>query len=348
MLSLRKFLWYFLTDGIDCCCYSVPYGLGYPAVKHRHHAKYVVIHEYDDKDNGDKGYYYGPGYVPSYDHDHISNYDADKDKSSYDFDHDHYRFVHNIDDAGKEGPHAHAYTYGGGYKHGTDDADKKSAYKKTNKLPKKFAANKDKGKKYEYTYYDDYSYPTVGFKEDFTQPTAHTHKTLDSTYLKSGGTPSLKIVTPTVATLNTYVPNQATYKASYVGPTVQSFVDTGYYVSPKIIAQPTLVPYKSSHSSTPLNAEFQEYNTRKEHTEGYIHSDDRAPFAYPATHLQSPQYENVKDGIINFAAEIREQFGGDDLEPDKNTLEQFRKEDEEDAKAHAEFVSSIENDHKAF
>lgn len=305
-------------------------------MKHRHHTKYVVIHEYDDKDDGDKGFYDGPSYS------HVSSYDDDKDKNRYDFDHDHYHFVH-FDDGDKDG-HSHSFSYGSGYKHGTDGSDKKAPIKKPSKLPKKYAG-KDKGKKFEYTYYDDYSFPSVGFKEDFTKP-KHTHKSLDSGYeVKSQKTtgPPLKLVAPTKSTLKTYGPTKSSYKTSYVGPTVKS-----YYVSPKAISTPTIVPYKKSHTSTPLNAEFDEYNTRKEHTESYIHSNDKPPFAFPVAHLQSPQYDNVKDGIISFASEIREQFGGDDLEPDKNTLEQFRKEDEEDAKAHAEFVSSIENDHKTF
>lgn len=325
------------------CC-SVPYGVGYPAVKHRHHAKVVVIHEYDDKDGADKGYYYrDPTYV------HIpGSYEADKDKSKYDFDHDHYHYVHNYGDGDKDGLHSHSYTYGTGFNHGADASDKKSAFKKPNKLPKKFTG-KDKGKKFEYSYYDDYSYPTVGFKEDFIKP-KHTHKSLDSGYEvkshKTSGGP-LKLVSPTTATYKTYGPTKTTYKTSYAGPTVKTYVDSGYIVSPKTDL-PTLVPYSKPQPSTPLNAEFQEYNARKTNTEGYILSNDEAPFAYPVTHLQSPQYDSVKDGIVSFAAEIREQFGGDDLEPDKNTLEQFRKEDEEDAKEHAAFVSSIENDHKAF
>lgn len=160
----------------------------------------------------------------------------------------------------------------------------------------------------------------------------------------------LKIVGPTKATLISYGPTQSTYKNSYVGPTVISYVDSAYNVGPKSSVQPTIVPYITkyhSHStSDPLTAEFEEYNARKENTEKYIHGDDK--FAFPLAHLQSPQYDSVKDGIIGFATEVREKFDGEDPKTDKYTLEQFRKEDEQDAKEHQEFVSSIEKDHKTF
>lgn len=328
--------------------YSVPYGLAFPEVKHSHHAKYVVIHEYDDKDDGDKGYYYGPSYGPTYSH--ISSYDSDKDKDKYDFDHDHYHFVHGFDDGDKDGHALTFINYGNGYNHGPKEAEKLVATKKLSKLPKKFIA-KDNGKKYEYTYYDDYSLPTAGFKEDFIKP-KQILKPLSGVYEVKSQKPAilpLKIVGPTKATLISYGPTQSTYKNSYVGPTVISYVDSAYNVNPKTSLKPTIVPYiKKYHSKKPLSAEFEEYNARKQSTEEYVHAHDKAPFTFPASHLQSPQFDSVKDGIIGFATEISEQFEDDEPEPEKNTLEQFRKEDEQDAKEHEEFVTSIENDHKTF
>lgn len=302
----------------------------------------MVVHEYDDKDDGDKGFYYGPSYSPE-----LTHYDDDVDKTRIGFDHDHYRFLHSY---GPTDGHHH-YTYDTGFKSNSDDKDKKA----DSKLPKKFAGKDNNGKKYHYSYYNDYRYPTGGFKEDFTKP-KHFHKSLDSGYevkaIKSTGSP-LKIlsVTPTKATIRAYGPTKSSYKIT-VGPTINSFGDpSGFIVDPQALLQPalepTIAPYKKSHSSTPLSDEFDEYNTRKELTEGYI-LDNKPPFSFPASHLQSPAYDNVKDGIVGFASDIRERYGGKGGVPDKNTLEYFRKEDEEDAKAHQEFVSSIENDHKTF
>lgn len=331
----------------------MPYGLDLPEVKHSHHAKYVVIHEYDDKDDGDKGFYYGPSYGP---YSHLaSSYDADKAKDKYDFDHDHYHFVHSYGDGDKD-DHALSFAkYGNGYNHGAKEANKKAANKKFNKLPKKFIVT-DKGKKYQYTYYDDYSLPNVGFKEDFIKSAKPGFKPLNGVFELKSQKPAvlpLKIVGPTQATLISYGPTQSTYKNSYVGPTVISYVDSGYSVGPKTSVKPTIVPYiKKYHSYTtnkPLNADFEEYNARKQQTEAYIHGNENAPFSFPISHLQSSQFDSVKDGIIGFATEISEQFGGaEDAESDKYTLEQFRKEDEEDAKEHEKFVTSIENDHKKF
>lgn len=329
----------------------MPYGLGLPEVKHSHHAKYVVIHEYDDKDDGDKGFYYGPSYGPYSQLSHA--YDADKEKDRYDYDHDHYKFVHGFGDGDKDGQGLSFAKYGDGYKHGSKEGNKKASNKKLSKFPKKFIVS-DKGKKYEYTYYDDYSFPsTVGFKEDFIKSTKPSFKPLNGVFELKSQKPTvlpLKIVGPTQATLISYGPTQSTYKNSYVGPTVISYVDS-YNVGPKTSVKPTIVPYIKKYSYTtnkPLNEEFEEYNARKQQTEAYIHGNDNPPFSFPISHLESPQFESVKDGIIGFATEIREKYDGEDSESDKYTLEQFRKEDEEDAKEHAKFVTSIENDHKKF
>lgn len=279
----------------------------------------------------------------------MSDYDGDQDKNSYDFDHDHYHFIHGLPQTDKDSL-THTFNYGSAFKHGfIEGADKKASNKKPSKVPKKFIGKDSKGKKYEFTYYDGYKYPTTGFKSEFVNP-KELLKTLDKAYQvktqKTNG-PHLKLVTPTKATLISYGPTQSTYKNSYVGPTVISYVDSGF-VSPKSVGKPTIVPYKQYHTSSPLNEEFKEYNARKENTENYVHSDDKPLFAYPASHLQSPHFDSVRDGIIGFATEVRERYGGKEMEPDKYTLEQFRKEDEQDAKEHEEFVTSIENDHKAF
>lgn len=269
----------------------------------------------------------------------MTDYDADKEKSSYDFDQDNYHFVHNL-------PIIESSVYN---TEGTGDK-KASAIKKPGKLPKKFVGQDSKGKKYEYTYYDDYNLPTTGFKTEYVLP-KQLLKTLNKAYQakdhKASG-PQLKLVSPTKATLISYGPTQSSYKNSYVGPTVISYVDSGF-VNPKTLVKPTIVPYKTYQTGTPLNEEFKEYNARKENTEKYIHSNDQPPFAYPLTHFQSPQFDSVRDGIIGFASEVRERYGGEDMnEPEKYTLEQFRKEDEEDAKEHAEFGASIEKAHQKF
>lgn len=308
------------------------YGIDYPDVKHRHHTKYVVIHEYDDKDDGDKGFYSGPSHYT-----HSSEYDSDNDKDKFDFDSDHYAFVHGFGDS-PDG-HSPSFAYNSEYGHG----DKKSAIsKKPSKLPKKYSG-KDNGKKFQYAYYDNFAYPAVGLKEAFSKP-KFTHKSLDSGYEVKPA--PLKIISPTRVTF-THGPTTTSYKTNYVGPTTKSFISTsGYYVSPKV-PQPTLVPFQKSHSSTPLNAEFEEYNDRREHAADYIHSNEKAPFVYSAT-LGNPQYELVRDGVVTFVSGIGDKYGGADSKEDKNTLENLRKEDEEDAKAHAEFVTSIEEDHKVF
>lgn len=323
-------------------------------VKHHHQTKYVIIHQYDDKDNEPKGFYTGPG---SGGYSHVNIYsggpdEQDKNKYEFDSDHDHYHHFHSsFDDDDKNGGNGHSYSHGfsSGYTHSTKDGDSAAPKKaaKVAKPPKKYSAPKDDNKKkVEFSFYHNFNSPTSSFSygSDFDTPT-QSYKSFDSGYdiesTKTTGTP-FKQVVPTKSAQKTYGPTSATFKSSYQPTQLPNYHQTtGQYVKKY---EPTVVPY--THQSTPLSHGFGEYNARKENTEKYIYN--KPDYQFPSAHFETEQYDPVKDDIAGFASELSKFADTQVAKDDPHTLENFRKEDAEDEKEHAAFISEIEEDHEKF
>lgn len=303
--------------------------------KHLHQTKYVIIHEYDDKDEDPANNYYHLSNPKSYSElkyyggGDAGNHDGNKYEYDHD-DHDHYHHSYHSADADKDGlGHSYGHSYSSGYKHSTKDGDKKvtpgpNAY--TTK-------DKDRKNKVEFNIYHDYSVPSF----DEYGPKSSYQSGYDIESHKTTGTPFNSVsVIPTTASFKSFSPTSTTLK-SFTPTKFPTYVQTTGYYANNYKVQPSSLPY--THDTDPLKDDFKEYEKSKLKTEDYIYSNSPS--------YEHKSYDDVKKGVETFNDELS-RLMDKKIEEDDYTLQKFRREDALDEIEHAKFVSDIEYDHGKF
>lgn len=336
-------------------CFSIHYvDIDVPDVltKNHHQTKYVIIHKYDDKDEDDSTGYYSP---PPYSH---FNYysggpPSSGEKYEYEDENDYHHSSYGYGDGEKdENPHTYGHSYSSGRTYSKKDGEfpkisSKTVFEYPTSQPQKDKKDKkEKTKKIEFNFYNDYNTPSSGFSfgDDFDTPT-QSYKAIDSGYNVETKKKTAPIQQKKIKAPKKQGPTVATYKSTY-GP-YTTHHSSGYNYEKK--HKPTPSPYV--RVGGPLNGEFNEYNSRRDNTEKYVFADVVPTHSFPATGTSafgSDYYDGVKDGIEGFASELSQFADKEISKEDRNTLENFRKEDVIDAKEHEAFVADIEEDHKNF
>lgn len=301
--------------------------------KHLHQTKYVIIHEYDDKDE-EPNYYHHSSPKTYSELKYYGGDGGDLDANKYGYDHDdhdyhHSAYLSSLGDGDKDGQgHSYGHSYSTGYKTSSKDGEKKASPGPNAYTTK----DKDDGKnKVEFNFYHDYSLPNA-FDEYGPK------NSYEIEALKTTGTPfnSVSAVIPTKASFKSFSPTPTTLK-SFSPTKFPTYVQTTGYYAKNYQSQPSAVPY--THDSNPLSEDFKDYEKSKSKTEDYIYSNSPS--------YEHKSYDDVKKGVEAFNNELS-RIMDKKIEEDDYTLQRFRHEDALDEIDHAKFVSDIEYDHSKF